>query len=186
MTDGGLNFSPGGYDRGPRLARRRRPVPRRCAPRWLPPTPADVGLFLSVPGCSFSPPPGCSMAAGRQPGYTAALQSRFPQIRVVEDVLTWAMLADDFRRQCGGDRPCLHLVREDFGSEAANVVARRWSSLHRDGGQAQQVLRPVARSREACASVSCLTICTSILPPAIPSLPSPSAPAWGRAPFAPL
>ncbi|WP_213943243.1 helix-turn-helix domain-containing protein, partial [Klebsiella variicola] len=45
---------------------------------------------------------------------------------------------------------CLHLVREDFGSEAANVVARRLVvSPHRDGGQAQQVLRPVARSRES-------------------------------------
>ena len=45
---------------------------------------------------------------------------------------------------------CLHLVREDFGSEAAKGVARRLVvSPHRDGGQAQQVLRPVARSRES-------------------------------------
>lgn len=125
--------------------------PRRCAPRWLPPTPADVGLFLSVPGCSFSPPPGCSMAAATTHWrYTAALQSRFPQIRVVEDVLYVgdALLMTSAGSAAGIDL-CLHLVREDFGSEAANVVARRTVvSPHRDGGQAQ-VLRPVARSRES-------------------------------------
>ncbi|EEW39464.1 DJ-1/PfpI family protein [Klebsiella pneumoniae subsp. rhinoscleromatis ATCC 13884] len=97
--------------------------------------------------------------------YTAALQSRFPQIQVVEDVLYVgdALLMTSAGSAAGIDL-CLHLVREDFGSEAANVVARRLVvSPHRDGGQAQQVLRPVARS--------------------LPSLPSPSAPAWGRAPF---
>ncbi|HCM7699032.1 TPA: helix-turn-helix domain-containing protein, partial [Klebsiella quasipneumoniae] len=83
--------------------------------------------------------------------YTAALQSRFPQIQVVEDVL---YVGDDLLMTSAGSAAgidlCLHLVREDFGSEAANVVARRLVvSPHRDGGQAQQVLRPVARSRES-------------------------------------
>lgn len=79
--------------------------------------------------------------------YTAALQSRFPQIQVVEDVLYVgdALLMTSAGSAAGIDL-CLHLVREDFGSEAANVVARRLVvSPHRDGGQAQQVLRPVAR-----------------------------------------
>ena len=83
--------------------------------------------------------------------YTAALQSRFPQIQVVEDVLYVgdALLMTSAGSAAGIDL-CLHLVREDFGSEAANVVARRLVvSPHRDGGQAQQVLRPVARSRES-------------------------------------
>ncbi len=69
--------------------------PRRCAPPSLPPTPADAGLFPSVPGCSFSPPPGCSndRQATTHWRYTAALQSRFPQIQVVEETsFTWAML----------------------------------------------------------------------------------------------
>jgi AraC family transcriptional activator FtrA len=45
---------------------------------------------------------------------------------------------------------CLHLVREDFGIDAANIVARRLVvSPHRDGGQAQQIVRPVAKARES-------------------------------------
>jgi AraC family transcriptional activator FtrA len=40
----------------------------------------------------------------------------------------------------------LHIVRSDFGSEAANRVARRLVvPAHRDGGQAQFIERPVAR-----------------------------------------
>lgn len=153
MTDGGpellagriRSWSPAGAASTPRS-------PRRCAPRWLPPTPADVGLFLSVPGCSFSPPPGCSMAAGRQPtGATPRRCSPVFRRSVVEDVLYVgdALLMTSAGSAAGIDL-CLHLVREDFGSEAANVVARRTVvSPHRDGGQAQQVLRPVARSRES-------------------------------------
>lgn len=82
--------------------------------------------------------------------YTAALQSVFRR-SVVEDVLYVgdALLMTSAGSAAGIDL-CLHLVREDFGSEAANVVARRTVvSPHRDGGQAQQVLRPVARSRES-------------------------------------
>ena len=48
------------------------------------------------------------------------------------------------RRRGGGDRPVLHLVRRDHGTEVANRVARRnvvapW----RDGGQSQFIERPV-------------------------------------------
>lgn len=108
MTDGGpellarriRSWSPAGAASTPRS-------PRRCAPRWLPPTPADVGLFLSVPGCSFSPPPGCSMAARRQP--TGATPRRcspvFRRSGGGGRPLRGRCFADDFRRQRGGDRP---------------------------------------------------------------------------------
>lgn len=44
---------------------------------------------------------------------------------------------------------CLHIVRGDFGVEAANSVARRLVlPAHREGGQRQFVPRPVARDRE--------------------------------------
>lgn len=43
---------------------------------------------------------------------------------------------------------CLHVVRKDFGSAAANSVARRLVvQPHRDGGQMQFIHRPVARDR---------------------------------------
>ena len=83
--------------------------------------------------------------------YTARLQQRFPLIEVVEDVLYVgdARLMTSAGSAAGIDL-CLHLVREDFGHEAANIVARRLVvSPHRDGGQAQQVIRPVATARES-------------------------------------
>ena len=40
---------------------------------------------------------------------------------------------------------CLHLVRRDYGTEAANRIARRMVvAPHREGGQAQFIERPVA------------------------------------------
>lgn len=45
---------------------------------------------------------------------------------------------------------CLHVVRGDFGPEAANSVARRLVvPPHRDGGQAQFVQRPILNERES-------------------------------------
>ncbi len=44
---------------------------------------------------------------------------------------------------------CLHLVRRDFGPEAANRVAHRLVvPAHREGGQAQRLERPVPPARE--------------------------------------
>jgi AraC family transcriptional activator FtrA len=44
---------------------------------------------------------------------------------------------------------CLHVVRGDFGSEAANSVARRLVvPPHREGGQAQFIHAPVPEERE--------------------------------------
>jgi AraC family transcriptional activator FtrA len=43
----------------------------------------------------------------------------------------------------------LHLIRKDFGHEAANLVARRLvMPAHREGGQAQFIDRPVPRTYE--------------------------------------
>ena len=44
---------------------------------------------------------------------------------------------------------CLHLVREDWGAEVANTIARRMVvPPHRDGGQAQYVEQPIPRSED--------------------------------------
>jgi AraC family transcriptional activator FtrA len=44
---------------------------------------------------------------------------------------------------------CLHVVRRDFGPDAANSVARRLVvPPHRDGGQAQFIRRPIPPLRE--------------------------------------
>lgn len=49
---------------------------------------------------------------------------------------------------------CLHLVRETYGSEAANAIARRMVvPPHRDGGQAQYVELPVPTAADALAPV---------------------------------
>jgi AraC family transcriptional activator FtrA len=74
--------------------------------------------------------------------YTENLRQRFPLIDVVADVLYVG--SDGMMTSAGsaaGIDLCLHLVREDFGIEAANTVARRLVvSPHRDGAQAQQVV----------------------------------------------
>ncbi|MFV0263895.1 MAG: transcriptional regulator FtrA [Kluyvera sp.] len=83
--------------------------------------------------------------------YTAQLQQRYPAITVVDDVLYIA--GESVLTSAGsaaGIDLCLHVVRLDFGLEAANRVARRLViQPHRDGAQKQQIARPVARSRES-------------------------------------
>lgn len=82
--------------------------------------------------------------------YTGILQQRFPDIHVINDVL----YIDQQRvmtsaGSAAGIDLCLHVVREDFGLEKANSVARRLViQPHRDGSQAQQTQRPVAKARE--------------------------------------
>lgn len=83
--------------------------------------------------------------------YTAPLQQRYPQIKVAEDVLyiEEGHVLTSAGSAAGIDL-CLHVVRLDYGLEAANRVARRLViQPHRDGAQKQQVSRPVARSRES-------------------------------------
>ncbi|MFU0885130.1 transcriptional regulator FtrA [Kluyvera sichuanensis] len=83
--------------------------------------------------------------------YVDTLQQRYPAIEVVEDVL---YIAQEHVFTSAGSAAgidlCLHVVRTDFGLEAANLVARRLViQPHRDGAQKQQVAQPVARARES-------------------------------------
>ncbi len=83
--------------------------------------------------------------------YTQALKTRFPAITVVEDVLYQD--EGDILTSAGsaaGIDLCLHVVRRNYGMEAANRVARRLViPPHRDGSQTQQLSRPVAQLRES-------------------------------------
>jgi transcriptional regulator GlxA family with amidase domain len=63
-----------------------------------------------------------------------------PEVRYVDDgaISTSAGVA-------AGIDLCLHLVRKDYGTEAANRIARRMVvAPHREGGRAQFIERPVA------------------------------------------
>lgn len=77
--------------------------------------------------------------------YTAQLAARFPAVRVEAGVL----YVEDGRvitsaGSAAGIDMLLHLVRSDYGSAVANLVARRLVVPgHRDGEQAQLVTRPV-------------------------------------------
>ncbi|QLA66473.1 transcriptional regulator FtrA [Enterobacter pasteurii] len=83
--------------------------------------------------------------------YTEALKTRYPAITVVEDVLYQD--EGDILTSAGsaaGIDLCLHVVRRDYGIDAANRVARRLViPPHRDGSQTQQLSRPVAQLRES-------------------------------------
>lgn len=83
--------------------------------------------------------------------YTRMLKARYPAVDMVEDVL---YVGDETLMTSAGSAAaidlCLHVVREDFGLEAANCVARRLViPPHRDGEQSQNVARPVSRCRES-------------------------------------
>lgn len=82
--------------------------------------------------------------------YAEVLGRRHPDIEVVPDVLY--VDAGSVLTSAGtaaGLDLCLHLIRRDFGAEAANVVARRLVvPAHRDGGQAQFIQRAVPREHE--------------------------------------
>lgn len=82
--------------------------------------------------------------------YTDALAEAYPGVRVDPDVLY--VDEGDLLTSAGsaaGIDLCLHLIRRDFGPEAANRVARRMVvPPHREGGQAQFIERPVPPARE--------------------------------------
>jgi transcriptional regulator GlxA family with amidase domain len=82
--------------------------------------------------------------------YTDLLARSYPRVKVDPsvlyvdegDVLTSAGLA-------AGLDLCLHVVRLDYGSEVANILARRLViSPHRPGGQAQYVEMPLPRHED--------------------------------------
>ncbi|MDM9626008.1 transcriptional regulator FtrA [Rhizobium sp. S152] len=82
--------------------------------------------------------------------YVAAIAARYPDIRFDADVLYMdeGSLLTAAGSAAGIDL-CLHVVRGDFGAEAANSVARRLVlPPHREGGQAQFIHAPVPQERE--------------------------------------
>ena len=83
--------------------------------------------------------------------YVAGVALCYPAIRFDPDVLY--VDEGDVLTAAGsaaGVDLCLHVVRKDFGPEAANMVARRLVvPPHREGGQAQFIKAPVLRDREA-------------------------------------
>ena len=82
--------------------------------------------------------------------YLDALKTGYPAITIAPDVLyvdEGAILTA--AGSAAGIDLCLHIVRKDFGPDAANSVARRLVvPPHRDGGQAQYIERPVPEQRE--------------------------------------
>ncbi len=78
--------------------------------------------------------------------YVDILSERYPDISINPDVLY--IDSGDILTSAGsaaGIDLCLHIIRTDFGVEYANEVARQLVvPAHRDGGQAQFILRPVA------------------------------------------
>jgi len=78
--------------------------------------------------------------------YADALRTSYPSIDVRPDVLyvdNGSTLTS--AGSAAGIDLCLHLIRNDYGPEVANAVARRMVvPTHRDGGQAQFIQRPVA------------------------------------------
>lgn len=83
--------------------------------------------------------------------YAETLRARHPAIEVAPDVLY--VDEGDILTSAGSAAGLdlgLHLIRRDFGPEAANTVARRLVvPPHRDGGQAQFIDRPVPSVHEA-------------------------------------
>ena len=79
--------------------------------------------------------------------HSAELAARYPEIDVDPNVL----YVQDGRLftsagTAAGIDLCLHLVRQDFGVDVANAVARRMVvPPHRDGGQAQYVDAPLPK-----------------------------------------
>ncbi|MEV7640866.1 helix-turn-helix domain-containing protein [Streptomyces rubiginosohelvolus] len=85
--------------------------------------------------------------------HAADLARRYPKAIVEPDVL----YVDEgpvitSAGTAAGIDACLHLVRQEYGQDAANTIARRMVvPPHRDGGQAQYIDRPLPRN--ACDTV---------------------------------
>ncbi|MEW1610764.1 MULTISPECIES: helix-turn-helix domain-containing protein [unclassified Streptomyces] len=85
--------------------------------------------------------------------HAAELARRYPKAIVEPDVLyvdEGAVITS--AGTASGIDACLHLVRQEYGQDAANTIARRMVvPPHRDGGQAQYINRPLPRN--ACDTV---------------------------------
>ena len=83
--------------------------------------------------------------------YVDQLSGRFQNVTFTPDVLY--VDEGDILTAAGsaaGIDLCLHVVRKAYGVAAANAVARRLVvSPHRDGGQAQFIVAPVAKAHES-------------------------------------
>lgn len=79
------------------------------------------------------------------------ISSMYPEIEFDEDVLY--IDNDDVLTAAGsaaGIDLCLHIVRNDYGIEAANIVARGLiMPPHRQGGQSQYIPQPIPKTYEA-------------------------------------
>jgi AraC family transcriptional regulator, transcriptional activator FtrA len=82
--------------------------------------------------------------------YIEPIRARYPHITLQPNVLyvdEGSVLTA--AGSAAGIDLCLHVVRRDYGPEAANSVARRLVvPPHREGGQVQFIERPLLRSRE--------------------------------------
>lgn len=81
--------------------------------------------------------------------HAAELARRFPRAIVEPDVLyvDEGSVITSAGTAAGIDA-CLHLIRQEYGTAAANTIARRMVvPPHRDGGQAQYIQRPLPRTR---------------------------------------
>ncbi len=83
--------------------------------------------------------------------YVEDLGQKYPLIRIEPDQL---YVEDDNIFTSAGSSAgidvCLHIVRQDYGSEIANLVARRLvMHAHRQGGQSQFIAQPVPAAYEA-------------------------------------
>jgi len=82
--------------------------------------------------------------------YVDELRVRYPEITVEPDVL----YVDENRvltsaGSAAGIDLCLHIVRQDYGAEIANRVARRLvMPPHREGGQAQFIQEPIRKTND--------------------------------------
>jgi transcriptional regulator GlxA family with amidase domain len=87
--------------------------------------------------------------------FASLFRSRFQEIDLRPDVL---YASEDRLHTSAGTASaidlCLHLVREDWGAEVANTVARRMVvPPHREGGQAQFVEQPMPRCDDVDADL---------------------------------
>jgi AraC family transcriptional activator FtrA len=96
----------------------------------------------------------CGLLAGKRAAthwlYADRLRELHPDVCVDADVLyvDEGQILTSAGSAAGVDL-LLHIVRQDFGANAANEIARRLiMPAHRDGGQAQFIPRPVPVKRE--------------------------------------